>query len=142
MNIRYWLACTNLLGVWPLIKSPGILKRVLVIFVMAASALMHISESKHGLDPGLFWSPWSNWLLNADRGVAVMVSFYGLWLWARNGRSMSTLGLALAGLCASALGELTDSLFWYGTLHTGWHVAVYTAMYREFAHPRIHMKNL
>lgn len=91
---------------------------------LSASCLMHLSETKHQL-PGLFGlDAHSQKLLNGDRVMAVALAAYvgahsETW---RDSRVIVAFALLLM---ASALGELTQSWFWYPLLHTVWHLGVF-----------------
>lgn len=105
---------------------------IVVLLVMVASTLMHLSETKHGLNPGSFWMPWSHVLLNVDRVCAVLAFLYFLHMgWqCRNtyGLKEQIMLFAIAG-AFNVMGEQTTWLPLYVISHLLWHGLVYLEMW-------------
>jgi hypothetical protein len=95
------------------------------------SSLMHISESKHGIDPGPYWKHWSNTYLWCDRLAAYWIGLFTLWMWiARTHRPLSPLMLALIGIPCMIMGEHKRgiTLLEYVYFHLLWHLCAFTAI--------------
>jgi len=127
MDIRQWLALSNVFGLAPFYYATGWGKVLLGANVLT-SALMHISETKHELDPGKDWRLWSNDLLNLDRGFAYASTIYFGYKWYCGPQSQRALWYLGLGLPAMWLGELTTTRWLYGGLHTIWHLCAYGAI--------------
>ena len=131
MWVHNVLAVSNAMGLLALYECNHWLDRLVVAAVMTASTLMHISETKGGLDPGAFWQPYSARLLNIDRAVAVAATLYGVWLeWPIGGgiRHEYMLRLARMAVGTTILGEManhTQRRAIYVCLHVIWHTLVY-----------------
>lgn len=52
--IHWTLALSNLLGIFPLVELRKSRHQVSYFVTLVASCLMHLSETKHNLDPGVF----------------------------------------------------------------------------------------
>lgn len=140
MAVNIYLAATNILG-WPsLIRTRG-MEKIIVGSIMAASALMHISETKHTLVPPLVClQDWSQTLLNIDRLVTYTAGpyfIYKFWRACDDIHSIwkkSIVWVFVAGALALRAGEYKTK--WpmfnyviYPLLHTIWHAAVYYLIY-------------
>src|SRR5207253_7669283 len=85
-----------------------------VVGAMVASFLMHLSETKHSLDPGQLLAPLSRSFLNFDRAYTVAAIFWFLPQWASSDHGWWPSLLILAvGWAALRLGELTSHLATY-----------------------------
>jgi hypothetical protein len=134
ITIHNWLALTHIwlvYGVYETAAAGRWLHCLLVIAVVVASTLMHLSETKHHLQPaGPFLQRWSTTFLNIDRFFAVTVSLYFLWQrWPVDfdGRDFWIIRLAVVGSAATVVSELVDGLA-YAALHTVWHVCIFTVL--------------
>lgn len=99
--------------------------------IMLASTLMHLSETKHHLQPALFGS-WSRYWLDYDRLITSTIGPFYVWFaWRQNkSRDVKLWSTFLVGAVALRVGEYrTDNAhFNYiacPILHTIWHAAVY-----------------
>lgn len=95
------------------------------------STLMHLTETKHGLQPPVL-AEYSQLFLNADRISSFLTFAYGLYL-VRNASRADILGLVprlAAGTVALRLGEWTSDLWLYNLLHTVWHWCAFTTLHR------------
>ena len=129
-----FLALSNLCGLLPLYYADGWMEIFVVAGTMAASMAMHLTETKHRLNPGTMFLPYSGMSLNIDRTMAVMATLYLLPKWWNMQflPKMDILALFCGGLLFSAVGELTNSLKVYVVCHTLWHVVVYSTMFILF----------
>lgn len=95
-----------------------------------ASLLMHISETKHHLQPFVL-SEYSDILLNIDRFFMLLTFLYG-WGLTSNLRNHPQFWLFLfkgyIGLVSFKVGELTDNLLLYTVSHTFWHYCIYDTL--------------
>jgi hypothetical protein len=73
-NILALSATFGLPAVWVAVAAGRLDNAVVFSMAMAATVLMHLSETKHVLDPGPAWRPWSTWFLNMHRAVAVLTA--------------------------------------------------------------------
>mgnify|MGYP006898474687 CR=1 FL=1 len=90
-----------------------------------ASVFMHMTETKHNLK-GLCLAKYSKIFLNIDRFLAYLTGFYGLYLFYNNPtKTVSQVIVPLIGGCCAAIGERTENLPLYTTLHTTWHFCAY-----------------
>ena len=136
---RYVLTASNGLGLIPLwyyYRQHGFdLTTFLVSCIVLSSSMMHMSETKHGIEPGVTWRRWSMVLLNVDRGVAyVSVAYFG-WMTLRNNDpvlAMTLVGVFLFGVIFMLLGESTTNVRIYTLLHLVWHIVMYSCLYGLF----------
>ena len=99
----------------------------LFVFTMSlfCSILMHISETKHGLNPlPKVLNKWSYTFLNADRTMAIIAICYFSKYLSRDLVHKLKNYLALA-LLSSFIGEQTSNLWLYSIMHTIWHFVVF-----------------
>ena len=108
----------------------GIVASIVTIASVTASVLMHLSETKHGLDPGPRWRSLSGVLLDIDRAAAVTTALCFAWWWVTSPRRgwepLLWLGL---GLVCSWVGEQTTRVPLYVSVHTVWHAYAFHAMH-------------
>lgn len=97
---------------------------MLLVTVCVASIGMHMSDTKHELDPGPCLQPWSNFCLNTDRFVAAFASGY-LIFETRNKITQIHLLIVLVGACFLWFGEKTTNAFFYAIFHSIWHCAMF-----------------
>lgn len=132
---HYILAASNILGLPALIRACTWTDKALVFSIMAASTLMHISETKHELDPPIL-KDWSYALLNVDRGVALTAGMIFAWKFFQihYNRQVQVLAVGFLGALCMLLGEIktsnpTYNNLVYPSLHTIWHASVYYCAY-------------
>lgn len=108
-----WYAKWNMLPTWIMLGS------------IMASCIMHISETKHGLNGMGRFAHISHAALNVDRFFAVALALTCLLsvVFWQNWVMYSTTFLALS-VCLF-LGEKTKNLTYYTALHTIWHLGVF-----------------
>ena len=128
---RYTLAMSNLLMLKPLRYAhyqDDKLSALVILFTAIASYAMHISETKHSIDPGPFITPWSYILLNVDRVMALISAAYFAQKWIMLGYPSYPARLMVAGAICSFLGEKTMNVPLYTLLHLIWHYTAYASM--------------
>lgn len=133
MLLHKVLAFTNILGLYPVSKvlmkrDATLFETAIVVTTVLASVLMHLSETKHRLDPGPLLRPYSRLLLNVDRWAAIIASGYYLVIWLDRG-TYDVLFVFLFGSLCSFMGEQTNNKWAYGILHSIWHLAAYIVLY-------------
>lgn len=100
---------------------------------MTLSTLMHLTETKHSLNP-LILMEYSHIFLNMDRLMTYIIApIYINRLWRYPGRIRLAL-FGIAGMIALRIGEIRTSniifnCYIYPTLHCFWHFTVYTIMF-------------
>lgn len=133
------LAASNLFGFWALKKAREDITFYMVLTVMVASTCMHLSESKHNLEPlPPFYRGDSSFFLNIDRFVALAASFWFLSLFMTACKAgevteeqfVAIFTTAFLGFCCMLVGELVMDQALYTALQLVWHAAVYSIMYR------------
>lgn len=144
MWVHNLLAVSNLLGLPAVILLLGKEKyfaACLVGTVIAASILMHLSETKHNLSPAPWLVPWSSLLLNLDRAAAAMNVVYWGSVWVQHRRVFGYVMLYwfIAGALLAAIGEwksygprgelYQQPLMVYLPCHFLWHSIVYYNLY-------------
>lgn len=137
MIIHLTLVFSNLLGLLPLTRAyykSSIIDVVLIPIVMGFSFLMHISETKHRLNP-YFLKNFSQLLLNMDRIMSYTCGSYYTYRFILLDRSNQEIILPvfLLGAVCSRIGEMKfDSLvfnyFYYPILHSIWHFSIYFSL--------------
>jgi hypothetical protein len=131
-SVHVWLATTNLMALLPICLAWYHQMRFEYVLVMCAAALssvlMHLSETKHGLDPGPVWRPWASMCLNLDRICAYATALLGTLLWVQGGCSSIVLYVAFVGGACNVVGEWTTNVLVYVVLHTLWHVCAYGSL--------------
>lgn len=137
--IQVVLAASNLLGLFSLKKSKDEGTFLMVVAVMLASCFMHLSETKHGLEPlAPFRAADSSLFLNLDRLVAVVAAmWFGTLLFGEvkagnmtDDKFVSMLIVGLLGFMCMLVGELLSNQTLYMLLHLVWHASVYSIMYQ------------
>jgi hypothetical protein len=132
MTVHVWLAATNVVAIHPIwiaLLHQNTIMATVIFCAAVSSVLMHMSETKHGLDPGsLLWREWSWTLLNLDRAFAYLTGALGICLWMQCEYPLSVTCIAVLGFVCAAVGEWTRSIPLYVTLHTVWHVCAYMAL--------------
>jgi hypothetical protein len=125
-HINALVAASNLVGLLPIVAGwqRGPLDGLCMALVVLASAMMHLSETKHGL-PGLLWPQHSLLFLNIDRATAILGSIYALRLFLM--RPMHAVpAIAAVGLAFMFLSEnSTTSQNWFAFWHSSWHAIAY-----------------
>lgn len=122
------LASSNVFAVFPFMRAGNLLMKVLVTMPVMCSVAMHITETKHGLDPGPTLRQWSTTMLNIDRISAIGSScIFGL-LWLSKPTIAPVIIFIVGGMC-SMIGELTKNQMLYTILHMIWHISAYMTMY-------------
>ena len=123
------VAFSNVLGVPVVLAASGVADVTVIILVMVASMLMHLSERKHLL-PGV--PPFSygcNFLLNLDRAVAVSAFLYFLPRITTD-LVFENLSVCLLGLLSIIVSENVEvSPLFFTIWHTIWHACVYRMIY-------------
>ena len=116
-----WLACTNVVGIYAACQyTAGSRAWCGILLATAASFLMHISETKHGL-PGFWLAQYSGILLWLDRMVAIGTGICTLPYLTRRLALYGAVGLLL-----SAAGEMrVTRLREFIVLHSAWHVIAF-----------------
>jgi hypothetical protein len=132
-KVHYWLAFSNIIAIYPFIchtKQYGLFSfgNLLILLAGLSSVLMHMSETKHNLEPGPVWRKWSQYFLNLDRVSAVSASIYFTLLWQQNNYPIISVLLLIKGLIASGIGEMTNNQIIYLICHTIWHIDAYVGM--------------
>lgn len=132
---RLILALSNVFALVPIVFAHTLAESGLVMFAACASVCMHMTETKHGIEPSKRLARWSSVVLNVDRlaAIATALHFGGVWMRAilhpQNSAqfcaAQKTLELFLVGLCASAFGELSTHVPTYVAMHLLWHAAAY-----------------
>ena len=131
---HYLLTASNLLGIPALLKA-DFPYNVLVGSIMLGSTLMHISETKHNLEPPILKN-YSYALLNVDRALALSAGAVFAWKFFQMEKNVQLQVLIIGGIGAICmlLGEIKteDKTFnnvLYPLLHTIWHSSVYACAY-------------
>jgi len=125
------VSASNIFGIIPLMKlydDKRYFGMAIVFCAIISSILMHITETKHKLN-GLCLVKYSKLFLNTDRFFAIMTFIYGLYLFHRNQNKnmLHVIFIIFGGIC-SGLGEITNNLFLYTTLHVAWHFIAYYSL--------------
>lgn len=131
MWINYMVACSNLVFGLPVCWYARTDAQLLVaLFMILASVLMHLSETKHRL-PGIYpWNQYTWYFLQFDRVMALLCSGYVLsYLLWRPYATHWTIGLA--GLACNVVSELVHDS-WYVITHCVWHACAYYLLYLTF----------
>lgn len=124
------LALTNWSAVLAATSAADNITLAMVLSVLLASVLMHLSETKHNMNPGRTWARFSTAFLNLDRFVSIMASIYFARMWWMT--PMMTFAppfLVGFGAIMLAIGERTTDVSKYIITHTWWHLAVFMAMW-------------
>jgi uncharacterized membrane protein len=123
-----FLAITNLIALPTIIHTQHYLNKVIVIFAMVASILMHLSEKKHNLS-GIHPFNRFAWLfLQIDRVVALISGLYVLYMVPAF--TPKLLAIGIAGLSCMAISEhIAKEINWFVFWHTCWHICAFCAMY-------------
>jgi len=104
---------------------------LVVMAVMAASVLMHMSETKHKLRPqDEFLRKASTLFLNVDRFAAIIAFGWFAFQWSLGGYvqpKMLLVVICIGGLC-NFIGEQVDNFSIYMFTHVVWHGCAYAAI--------------
>ena len=133
MCVRWALAFSNFVATYAndfAVSNYGELSpaSMLITTLAVSSFLMHMSETKHSIDPGFHWRSWSRTFLNFDRLVVLTSLCYFTYLCWDKVWSITALdmwGTGLVGIICNLIGERTESLGLYGLLHLAWHFGGY-----------------
>jgi predicted membrane channel-forming protein YqfA (hemolysin III family) len=137
--VHSWLAGSNLLGLPVVFKTQGY-DRLVVLTVMGCSFLMHLTETKHQLDP-IYGRRYSYMFLCLDRVMSYLVGSYCLYRFYQRYSDIPHPGTiimtGLVGVGVLKLGEIKTQVplfnyIIYPCLHTIWHGCVYYVLYRVF----------
>ena len=139
MWVHTVLALTNIIAVLPIRAALHSTKHpyriaFIVCGAMMSSIGMHLAETKHDLNPGPYLKPWSLVLLNCDRLFSILAGVMGVSLWiliwikTRVWMVEPLWVMGIACMC-SAIGEYTNNLKLYVTLHTIWHFCAYVSLF-------------
>lgn len=144
--INLIVASSNLFGLWPLYKSYyGNHQKLfdheplLILIMIIASFLMHISERKHNL-PGLLFGDHCNWFLWFDRIMAWTLSLYvGLYLCIIGYVFVHRIAFGLVFLkmfiglqCLYASEHIEPPYYpqeWFALWHIVWHYFAYDILF-------------
>lgn len=131
------------LGLSSLLGAPAVLEfwrreswlgASIALYAVVATALMHVSETKHGLVPPEPWKSYSTVFLNMDRVgsyVAVIFCLYSLWpIDVVNPVHVRLLLLTIFGAVCLRVGEWTDHLVLYLVTHLVWHGIAFYVLYK------------
>jgi hypothetical protein len=119
------------------------IKFVLIIGVMMASSLMHISETKHGLSPdrygitscGRCLTRYSTTFLRCDIIMASFTTlFYFIFGWFDHPFQWTIFVVLAIGGILMHTGEKTMDLVLYFRLHASWHACVSLALFLAVAY--------
>jgi hypothetical protein len=100
-----------------------------IFYVMVISSLMHLTETKHGLQPFVL-ADYSQLFLTLDRISSVVSMCYGVYLIRENRVPFNKiLPSTIVGLCCLWLGERTADLIWYNIFHVAWHASAYYTLF-------------
>lgn len=123
-----WAVClSNFVFGIPIFKYTKGNDRYLLGTMILASALMHISETKHNL-PGIYpFNKWSWYFLNLDRGMALSITLYVLYYFNKGMPIPFKLGII--GLICLGLSEKFEyGLIWFMINHSIWHYCAFTIL--------------
>lgn len=128
--VHLLLSASNILGLPALAKSSSVVGRCVTVFAMSASVWMHISETKHKLNPGNdALTRCSSIFLNIDRLAAIIAAIYFSHRWYIQGCDMVPVVVMCIGTVCSFIGEQTNNLNVYVPLHIVWHACAYYCMW-------------
>jgi hypothetical protein len=146
-----FLAGTNLLGIFPIMKTNYLFERCLIVSIVLASIAMHIfvrtkitsirtipkqqsqqlqqSQQQTKILPHSIISSKIDFFLNMNRGSAIIsiLYFFPRW-WSHNERGSVTVLLS-SGLIFSLIGELVKIVPIYIICHSLWHLTLYSTIY-------------
>lgn len=126
------VTASNVFGIIPivsLIKTKRYYGTVLVASACVASIFMHATETKHKLS-GLFLKKYSKTFLNIDRVIAYLTGFYGLYLFYTNPvKTLPQIIYPVIGAICAFVGEHTNNLPLYTSLHCTWHALAYYGLH-------------
>ncbi len=124
--VNLWMALTNLVVLPTLFYSTNPTLTMLAAVAAVASALMHISERKHGL-PGFAFANWATVALNLDRACAIII---GTYMFSHFHHRHDLLVVGVIGLMCMAISEFPGvPLRIFVPYHTAWHFCVYYIFY-------------
>lgn len=131
-DVHGMLAGVNVVGMLPLAfsavtRGAFAVSTLLLAAAIGGSMAMHLTATKHGVDPGAEARRWSATCLAVDRVAAVVCLFYFFMLWVDVGMPPAAAGALLLGGAARWLGEKTHSPPIYFGLHIVWHLAACAA---------------
>lgn len=108
------LSLSNLMAIPCLIKTTNSNHQLMIYGIMFSSSLMHLTESKHQLQP-LIFPQYSNLFLWIDRIVAILgIVYFAPILFTKNIKTIQKIGiLGGVGLLASFLGEQKSNNWYY-----------------------------
>lgn len=132
MWIHNILAASNIFGLPAVILAyhrQHVGNALVIVAAIFASVMMHLSETKHSLEPMPPLKTRSLLFLNVDRTVAMLTFLWFLpqWSFMLHGVQTPLIWLA-SGTIAMALGELCLHPLPYLALHLFWHFAVYRVL--------------
>lgn len=100
---------------------------LLVTMTIAASFLMHISETKHGL-PGVYpFNQWSWYFLQFDRVMAIASGGYVLYKTGIMQLPMATIGFVILALSE----RVERGHAWFAVTHILWHACAFYMLYNS-----------
>lgn len=129
MHQRHILALSNVIGLYPFIASKSLLSQLVIAFVMVASAVMHMSETRHGYDGGDL-EDMSDTLFKADRIVACVAAAYYLPSLIFSPYFVQLAIIFTIGVSLMLIGEYrtrssVHNLLIYPVCHLLWHFIIY-----------------
>lgn len=122
------VTASNLAAIPSILAATSLLDRCVILTVMFASMLMHISERKHRLE-GI--SPFNRWSWKLEMVDKTMAWVAGIYFVSQNpGLFLANYPLVIFGLAMVGLAERYEGGYVFFTItHLLWHFSVYRMTY-------------
>lgn len=131
--VNYAVCFSNISGALALCAARNLIQLGAACAAIGASALMHLSERKHGLPGVAPFASWSTAFLWADRLTAYCLAAYVAHCVLVGGMAVPWLPAVTGGLALLLSEHVEGGPLWFAATHSLWHICAYRILGLAFA---------